>query len=90
MQVEYVGRHERTLIGELYKVTGGVDEQDNLLSSVEFYSLLGESWQTLRSLRQPRTEHGTRNMEAPYSLLLAIGIFAVFIHSLTFLTSLFV
>ncbi len=35
-----------------------MDANDNLLSSVEFYSISGESWQTLRSLRQPRTEHG--------------------------------
>ena len=44
-------------------VTGGVDENDNLLNSVEFYSLTSESWKDLSSLKHGRTEHGKQHYE---------------------------
>jgi len=39
-------------------VTGGVDGEDNLLSSAEFYSVDEERWQSMASLKHGRTEHG--------------------------------
>ena len=39
-------------------VTGGVDADDLLLDSVEFYSLQNEAWAELRPMKRPRTEHG--------------------------------
>ena len=39
-------------------VTGGVDENDNLLGSVEFYSTESELWSDLADLKHGRTEHG--------------------------------
>ena len=39
-------------------VTGGVDETDALLRSVEFYSFESESWQPMADLSEGRTEHG--------------------------------
>lgn len=43
-------------------VTGGVDEEDKLLDSVEFYSFTSEAWQTLASLKDARTEHGNKKI----------------------------
>ena len=39
-------------------VSGGVDEQDNLLDSVEFYNLQTQTWTELAPLKNARTEHG--------------------------------
>ena len=40
-------------------VSGGVDEEDQLLDSVEFFSLGEErTWKELSPLKVPRTEHG--------------------------------
>ncbi len=39
-------------------VSGGVDAEEKLLSSVEFYSLRTESWTELSGLKTGRTEHG--------------------------------
>lgn len=39
-------------------VTGGVDENDNLLKSAEWYSLEEETWTTLSPMTKGRTEHG--------------------------------
>ena len=39
-------------------VSGGVDEQDNLLDSVEFYNLKTQNWIELAPLKNARTEHG--------------------------------
>ena len=41
-------------------VSGGVGEGDQLLDSVEFFSLGEErTWRELSPLKVPRTEHGT-------------------------------
>ena len=39
-------------------VSGGVDSEDNLLDSVEFYSLENQEWTDLSPLKRARTEHG--------------------------------
>ena len=39
-------------------VSGGVDGEDNLLDSVEFYNLETQEWQELSPLKKARTEHG--------------------------------
>ena len=39
-------------------VSGGVDAEDNLLDSVEFYSLESQQWTELSPLKRARTEHG--------------------------------
>ncbi len=39
-------------------VSGGVDDQDNLLDSVEFYNLETREWTELSPLKRARTEHG--------------------------------
>lgn len=39
-------------------VSGGVDAEDNLLDSVEFYNLETQEWQELAPLKRARTEHG--------------------------------
>eukprot|EP00095_Tigriopus_kingsejongensis_P005001 snap_masked-scaffold139_size317827-processed-gene-0.5 protein:Tk05001 transcript:snap_masked-scaffold139_size317827-processed-gene-0.5-mRNA-1 annotation:"kelch domain-containing protein" len=39
-------------------VTGGVDENDVLLNSAEFYSMEEETWSTLSPMDKGRTEHG--------------------------------
>jgi hypothetical protein len=43
-------------------VSGGVDENDALLNSVEFYSLRTESWTELSELKNARTEHGEKKL----------------------------
>lgn len=39
-------------------VTGGVDAEETLLKSAEFYSIEDEEWQSLRDMKTGRTEHG--------------------------------
>ena len=39
-------------------VSGGVDGEDNLLDSVEFYNLETQEWEELSPLKKARTEHG--------------------------------
>ena len=39
-------------------VSGGVGEDEQLLDSVEFYSLEDQTWKELSPLKMPRTEHG--------------------------------
>ena len=39
-------------------VSGGVGEDEQLLDSVEFFSLDDQTWQELAPLKMPRTEHG--------------------------------
>jgi len=39
-------------------VSGGVDADDNLLDSVEFYNLATQEWEELSPLKRARTEHG--------------------------------
>ena len=42
-------------------VSGGVDGEDNLLDSVEFYNLETQEWEELSPLKKARTEHGKYN-----------------------------
>ncbi len=39
-------------------VSGGVDNEDNLLDSVEFYNLATQAWEEISALKNGRTEHG--------------------------------
>ena len=39
-------------------VSGGVNEDDQLLDSVEFYSIDKDEWKEVAHLKQARTEHG--------------------------------
>ena len=39
-------------------VSGGVDNEDNLLDSVEFYNLATQAWEEISALKNARTEHG--------------------------------
>ena len=39
-------------------VSGGVDNEDNLLDSVEFYNLATQTWEEISALKNARTEHG--------------------------------
>ena len=41
-------------------VSGGVDNEDNLLDSVEFYNLATQAWEEISALKNARTEHGRR------------------------------
>jgi hypothetical protein len=43
-------------------VSGGVDSEDNLLDSVEFYNLETQTWEELSPLKSARTEHGKLNL----------------------------
>ena len=43
-------------------VSGGVDGEDNLLDSVEFYNLETQEWEELSPLKKARTEHGKYNL----------------------------
>jgi len=51
-------------------VSGGVDGEDNLLDSVEFYNLETQEWQELSPLKKARTEHG---MEVIGGLVTVLG-----------------
>ena len=47
-------------------VSGGVGEDEQLLDSVEFYSLQDETWQEMAPLKMPRTEHGEHYWDLTY------------------------
>jgi N-acetylneuraminic acid mutarotase len=51
-------------------VSGGVDGEDNLLDSVEFYNLETQEWEELSPLKKARTEHG---MEVIGGLVTVLG-----------------
>ena len=46
--------------------SGGVGEDEQLLDSVEFYSLEDQTWKEMAPLKVPRTEHG---QYLPHSLV---------------------
>ena len=39
-------------------VSGGVGENEQLLDSVEFFSIADQTWKEMAPLKMPRTEHG--------------------------------
>ena len=41
-------------------VSGGVGENEQLLDSVEFFSIADQTWKEMAPLKMPRTEHGQR------------------------------
>jgi hypothetical protein len=56
-------------------VSGGVNEDDQLLDSVEFYSIDNDSWKEVAHLKQARTEHGKKAHNKKYSLVILPSIF---------------
>ena len=52
-------------------VSGGVNEDDQLLDSVEFYNIDTDGWKEMAHLKQARTEHGNFPAHAPSEIWLA-------------------
>ena len=55
-----------------FLVTGGVDADDNVLNSAEFYNIAADQWRSMRRLRVGRTEHGEDTRGNKSKLLLLV------------------
>ena len=56
-------------------VSGGVNEDDQLLDSVEFFSIDKDEWKEVAHLKQARTEHGKNSFLLFLYLVVAFIVF---------------
>ena len=57
-------------------VSGGVNEDDQLLDSVEFFSIDKDEWKEVAHLKQARTEHGKNSFLLFLHLVVAFIVFS--------------